>query len=255
MSRFTDQSVIVTGGASGIGEACVRRFFAEGACVVIADRDGEGAARLAESLGDAGRVEAAETDVSDADACRALVNLATKRFGSLDVLVNSAGITGPGSVMDVEHAVWREIHRVNLDGTLFMSQAFARHVLEAGTPAAIVNLSSMAGIMGVPNRAAYVSTKHAIIGITKEMAMELGGRGVRVNAVAPGMVRTPLTEAYFQRPGFADQMRSLHALERAATGDEIAAPVLFLASREARFITGTVLAVDGGWSAGKALDV
>jgi meso-butanediol dehydrogenase/(S,S)-butanediol dehydrogenase/diacetyl reductase len=165
--------------------------------------------------------------------------------------VNSAGIREITPAMDLEAELWNRVIAVNLHGTFHVSQAFARLALVTKMPASIINISSVAGMMGIPKRAAYVSSKHAIIGLTREMAMELGPHGIRVNAVAPGLVRTALTESYFSNP---DLIRSMHAsrpLGRAARVEEVASVILFLASDEASFVTGATIPVDGGFSAGK----
>lgn len=248
MRRFEGRTAIVTGGASGIGAACVRALRAEGAVVAIADADAAAAAALAAELG----THATALDVTDRAAVEAFVADVAARTGRLDVLVNSAGIREITPVLELEPATWHRVVAVNLDGTFHMSQVFARAAKASGRPAAIVNLSSSAGLMGVPNRAAYVAAKHAIVGLTREMAMELGPCGIRVNAVAPGSVRTPLTERYFSDPELVRKLNASHPLGRVADPSEIAAAILFLASDDAGFITGATLPVDGGYTAGKA---
>jgi meso-butanediol dehydrogenase/(S,S)-butanediol dehydrogenase/diacetyl reductase len=250
MLRFKGRTAIVTGGASGIGAACVRAFYAEGAIVAIADADVKAAANLAAEFA-SDRVYAKALDVTDRVAVEAFITEAASRTGRLDVLVNSAGIREIIPVLDLDPAMWHRVVAVNLDGTFHMSQVFARAARAAGRPAAIVNLSSSAGLMGVPNRAAYVAAKHAIVGLTREMAMELGPCGIRVNAVAPGSVRTPLTERYFSDPELVRKLNASHPLGRVADPSEIACAILFLASDEAGFITGATLPVDGGYTAGK----
>jgi NAD(P)-dependent dehydrogenase (short-subunit alcohol dehydrogenase family) len=142
---------------------------------------------------------------------------------------------------------------VNLSGTFLTSQAFARRVVQQGGKAQIVNLASTLGLMAAPNRAAYTASKHGVVGLTREMALELGDKGVRVNAVAPGVVRTPLTERYFQDPDYAQAIRHIHALGRWAEPREIANAILFLADEANGFITGAILTVDGGWTTGKKM--
>jgi len=176
---------------------------------------------------------------------------AADRFGGLDILVNCAGVRGVGSVMEVDAEQWRRVHAVNLEGTLYPSQSFAKLASKIGKPGAIVNISSMAGIMGIPNRASYVSSKHAIVGLTREMAMEAGPLGIRVNAVAPGMIRTPMTEVMFTDPEGERRISAVHPVGRAGRPEEVAAVILFLASDAASFVTGVILPVDGGYSAGK----
>ncbi|MGE8163798.1 SDR family NAD(P)-dependent oxidoreductase [Paraburkholderia sp. NPDC080076] len=251
MNRFDSRVAVVTGGGSGIGEAVVKGLYAEGSSVVVVDTNEANAKRVADSLGDSKRVYAVTLDVTDRVRVEQVISDAALRFGRLDLLVNSAGIRGIGSVMDVDAEQWRHVHAVNLDGTLYMSQSFTRLVSKGGKPGAIVNVSSVAGIMGIPNRASYVSSKHAIVGLTREMAMEMGPLGIRVNAVAPGMIRTPMTEAYFQEEEGESRIRAYHPVGRAGLPEEVAAAILFLASDDASFVTGVTLAVDGGITAGR----
>jgi NAD(P)-dependent dehydrogenase (short-subunit alcohol dehydrogenase family) len=160
------------------------------------------------------------------------------------------------SVLELPLEEWNRVMGVNITGTFLCSQAFARALLAKGAngaKGAIVNLASTLGVVAAPNRAAYTASKHAVVGLTKEMAMELGNRGIRVNAVGPGVIRTPLTERYFQDAQYAQRVRELHAMERWGEPGEVAKAILFLASEEASFCTGSILIVDGGWTAGKKL--
>jgi NAD(P)-dependent dehydrogenase (short-subunit alcohol dehydrogenase family) len=142
---------------------------------------------------------------------------------------------------------------VNITGVFLCSQAFVQRVLKAGRQGAIVNLASTLGVTAAPNRPAYTASKHAVVGLTKEMGLELGTQGIRVNAVGPGVTRTALTERYFQDPDMAETVKSVHAMNRWGEAREIARAILFLASDDASFITGTTLVVDGGWTAGKKM--
>ncbi len=248
MSSFDGRVVLVTGGASGIGAATARAFSAAGASIAIGDLDLAAATGLARELPTA---EGFRVDVTDRPAVEGFVAAARARFGRLDVLVNSAGIREIVPVLDLDPAEWHRVLEINLSGTFHASQFFARTMREDGRGGSIVNISSSAGLMGVPNRAAYVAAKHGIVGLTREMAMELGPLGIRVNAVAPGSVRTPLTERYFSDPELVDRLNRSHPLGRVAVPEEIASVILFLASEAASFVTGAILPVDGGYTAGK----
>ncbi len=250
MSRFEGKTIIVTGAGSGIGQACVRRLLSEGANVVAIDLHSEPLAAFAREFpGQEARLHTDAVDVANREQVQALVTASVRRFGRLYGLVNSAGIRGVGTVLDFDPEAWRRVMSVNLDGTFNMCQFFARAVKESGGGGAIVNVSSGAGLMGVPNRLGYVASKFGVSGITRTMAAELGPLDVRVNAVAPGMIRTPMTEVMFKDEENARRIAAAHVIGRAGTAEEVAAAIVFLLSDDASFITGAVIPVDGGSTA------
>ena len=181
----------------------------------------------------------------------AFVETAAKRLGRLDVLINCAGVREIVPVLELSLEEWNRVMSVNVTGTFLCSQAFGRAMVAAKRKGAIVNIASTLGVTATPSRAAYTASKHAVVGLTREMSMELGEHGIRVNAVGPGVIRTPLTERYFQDAAQAERIKDIHALGRWGEPDEIAKAILFLASDDASFCTGTTLMVDGGWTAGR----
>jgi NAD(P)-dependent dehydrogenase (short-subunit alcohol dehydrogenase family) len=252
--RFRDQGLLITGGASGIGEQVAHAAAREGAVVAVADRDAKGAERVAEAVRAAGgKAHSFALDVTDPKAVASFIETAERRLGRLDVLVNSAGVREIVSVLELALEEWNRIMGVNVTGTFLCSQAFARAVIAKGGKGAIVNLASTLGVVAAPNRAAYTASKHAVVGLTKEMALELAQHDIRVNAVGPGVIRTPLTERYFQNAEYTERIKGLHAMARWGEPAEVARTILFLASEDASFCTGTTLMVDGGWTIGKAM--
>lgn len=252
--RFQDRAVLVTGGGSGIGQHVCYAAAKEGARVAVGDLDAERAeATAAEIRGRRGEAHAIQVDVADPRSAPAFVEGAEAALGRLDVLVNSAGVREIVGVLDLPFEEWQRVLNVNLSGTFLPSQAFARRLVAQGKPGQIVNLASTLGLMAAPKRAAYTASKHGVVGLTRQMALELGEKNIRVNAVAPGVVRTPLTERYFQDPDYMQAIRDIHALGRWGEPQEIANAILFLAAEENGFITGTILTVDGGWTIGKRM--
>ncbi|UZX03032.1 SDR family oxidoreductase [Arthrobacter sp. CDRTa11] len=249
MKRFEERTVVVTGAGSGIGAATVKRLLREGATVVAVDVTQAGVDAAISSADNSNRIHGAVLDVCDQEATVAVLAEMRGKFGGLSGLVNCAGITGEGSIVTTDPEKHRRIMSVNLDGTINMCQAFVLAVKDDTGPRAIVNISSGAGILGVPNRLSYVASKFGISGITKSMSPELGPLGIRVNAVAPGMTRTPLIEYMMSDPEAVARINARHPIGRIGNPEEIAAVIVFLLTDDASFMTGSVVSVDGGQTA------
>jgi 3alpha(or 20beta)-hydroxysteroid dehydrogenase len=246
MKRFDHRTVIVTGGARGMGAAHARGFVAEGANVVIADLLEKEGRTLADELGD----QATRLDVTSDRDWAATVAAAEHVFGPVSVLVNNAGIVRFGPIAETEPAVWRQVIDINLTGTYLGIRAVVSSMRKAGG-GAIVNISSAGGMMAYPNTAAYVASKWGARGLTKTAALELGRDNIRVNSIHPGPVRTPMTAGPDATAAVAAQARHL-AIPRVAEPEEITQMVLFVASDEAGFSTGSEFIVDGGVLLGPA---
>ena len=246
VERFAGQTVLVTGAGSGIGAATARRFAIEAASLVLVDQDGDKLRDMAQTLDRAGALTIV-ADVSDPDAVQEFVRQAVDRFGRLDVLVNNAGVVGTGGVADTPLAEWRRIMATDLDGVFYCTRAAVPHLI--ATKGCIVNVSSVSGLGGDWGMSVYNAAKGAVTNFTRALALDLGEKGVRVNAVNPTFTRTGMTEDKQQDPELLAKFRARIPMGRTGEPEDIADAIAFLASHDARFITGVNLPVDGGLSA------
>jgi len=247
--RFDDKVALITGAGSGIGRATAIRLAAEGASTFLADINSAALEETLTLLADPEKSRIQQVDVASSEQCRELVSECVTVFGKLDVLCNIAGIASSQNLADISEDDWLRLMGINLNGVFFLCQAAMPHLVESRGN--IINMSSSAGRTGQAYNASYCASKAAVLMLSKSMAVEFAGRGVRVNAVCPGAVVTPLS-TNFSPPEDADMalfMRLLPLLDMAQP-EEIASAVAYLASDEARFVTGTEFAIDGGQTAG-----
>jgi len=245
MRGLKGKNVLVTGGASGIGQATAARFLEEGACVCVLDRSAEARERVATELPEIAAV--IDADVSDPQQVQAAVGEAIERMGSLDVSINNAGISIRHDFLDITPEEWDEVVGVNLKGVFLVAQAAARHMVDKGS-GVILNTASTGGSTGYPHYADYNASKGGVIALTQSMALELAPV-VRVNAVSPGYVLTPMQRAEYS-DAMLEGVNTKIPMGRHAKPEEIAAMFAFLASEDAGFATGHVYVMDGAETTG-----
>lgn len=256
MFSLKDKIAIVTGAGSGIGASIADCLAKAGALVYVADRDESGGKSTVERIsGQGGLAQFSALDVTQERQCEELVmRVLSENSGRCHVLVNNAGVGHVGTILTTAPADLERLWSVNLKGAYYLSRAVLPSMIEHRS-GSIINIGSVAAVTGMESRFAYTISKHAILGMTRAMAMDHGEAGVRINCICPGRTQTPFVEArlreYEDPSVYMKQMVAPHALKRLAQPCEIAAAVLFLASDEAGFVTGSAFSVDGGYTAGK----
>lgn len=245
-----DKVALVTGGASGIGRAVALAWAREGARVVVSDVDRDGGEETAEAVRAAGSEALfAAADVGKPEDCEALVQRAVQKFGRLDIACNNAGIGGPQApTADYPLDAWAQVIAINLSGVFYGMKYQLPAMLKNGG-GAIVNMASILGAVGFAGSPAYSAAKHGVLGLTQATALEYSAQGVRVNAVGPGFIHTPMISALEENRAVNDMLVAAHPIGRLGRAEEVAELVLWLSSSKASFVTGAYYPVDGGYLA------
>jgi dihydroanticapsin dehydrogenase len=251
--RVKDRIAIVTGAGSGIGQASAIRLAEEGAKVICADINLESATNTAQQIKDAGFIaDGYDLDISDSQACTALVDHAFTKFGAIDILVNNAGVNLPGVFHEVSNETIDRTLNVNVKGAMYLTRAALPYMLK-NSRGSIVNMSSVNGLVSEPYLSVYSASKGAIVMFTRGIALDYAKTGIRCNAICPGWVDTPINHAHAKMLGGLDHVYktidSFQPIGRPGTSREIANVVLFLASDESSFMTGSIVSADGGMTA------
>lgn len=252
MFQLNGKVAFITGAGSGIGEEIARAFVAQGATVVVADIDEAAGRRVADDIGTLSRYH--RLDVTDSLAVQVALEQTAERYGSLDVLVNNAGIGLVGSIEETSDEDFERLMSVNVNGVYYGCKHAIPLMLKQGR-GNIINIGSVAGLIGIERRFAYCATKGAVIAMTRQLAIDYATRGIRVNCIAPGTVHTPFVDSYLQHfhaHELEETKARLHARQpigRMGTPRDIAAMAVYLACDDSSFVTGAVMTIDGGWTA------
>lgn len=251
--RLKDKVALITGGSLGLGKATALLFAEEGAQVVITGRRKGALKKVADEAKARGsKIDFLVSDVSKEEDCKKAVEYVVDKYGRIDILFNNAGVLHTGKTHETPTEVWDKIFAINVRGTYFMSKYAIPHMLAQGK-GNIINNSSVLGLKAVPGVAAYNASKGAVTQLTRSMALEYADRGIRVNAICPGTIVTPMVEGLFEQIGDKEKaeelFKSFHPIGRLGRPEEIAHAVLFLCDDNVGFMTGAMLSVDGGWIA------
>ena len=251
--KLDGKVALITGGSLGLGKATAELFVKEGAKVVITGRTEKTLQEAVEEAKNKGlEIDYLVSDVSKEDDCKEAVDFTINKYGKIDILFNNAGVLHAALTHETDTETWDRLFNINVKGTYLMSKYAIPHMLENGY-GCIVNNSSIAGLKGIPGISAYNSTKGAVTQLTRSMALDYAKQGIRVNAICPGTIETPMVDGLLDkmpdRGGAEELFKSFHPMGRFGTADEIAHSVLFLCDDNIQFMTGSMLSVDGGWVA------
>jgi NAD(P)-dependent dehydrogenase (short-subunit alcohol dehydrogenase family) len=246
LMRLTGKTAIITGGGSGIGKAIAIAFAREGAKVVIAGRESKKLDRAAAEIG--GECLAVSADVSSAGDVQKLISAALERFEHINILVNNAAVLLPGTAESLSEEDFDQTFNINVRGLWLLSRAVLPHMRAAGG-GSIINIASVLSLVGARNRVAYAASKGAVMAMTKAMALDHAAENIRVNCIAPGIVATEMVEKFNSDQAARRQREAMHPMGRFGQPEDVANAAVFLASDESRWTTGSVITIDGGYSA------